>query len=408
MSFPLRLPAIEVNQPLGTFYAVSITAEILLQVSYTIKAEILNNESEDNGVVGFLNKLTGTQRERKKSRIEEIKRYSETVDASFPNSIILGANFKPNGTMITEVEERWYIEENGDCKFLIIPTNKSLASIIDGQHRVYGFKDSSKKSMNLICSVFLDLPMPYHAQIFTNINMNQKRVDKNLAYNLFQFDMNQGDIKGWSPETLAVYYARILEKDDNSPLKNQLKIGLTNEINSSSISMASIIDGILSLITNNPKKDREILHLKSSGERHRKMLKDINSSAPLRELYINGHDKTIYNIILNYFKIIVKIFWKEKEYLVFKKTLGIQALFDFLKIVIIKNGIRHDYSTAFFETLLKKTNSINFNDNYFGIQTKVRTRIKNTLLIVTGLSSVDTIRINQDELNELKSFLHIS
>ena len=86
--------------------------------------------------------------------------------------------------------------------------------------------------MELLCSVYLDLPLAYHARIFTNININQKRVDKNLAYNLFQFDMEQGEPETWSPETLAVYFARVLEKDNDSPFKGKIKLGVENSSSS--------------------------------------------------------------------------------------------------------------------------------------------------------------------------------
>ncbi|MGK3329571.1 DGQHR domain-containing protein [Escherichia fergusonii] len=194
--FPMKLPAIKVEQPLGDFYVVSIPAEVLLEVCYTIRAEILDGyEDQSISHVGtFINKLVGNQRVTTRSRLEEIKRYTETVDASFPNSIILGVNYSSNGTLVTDEAVRWDIEQKDNgFYYLTIPTGEKLASIIDGQHRVFGFTNSNCKDMELLCSVYLDLPLAYHGRIFTNININQRRVDKNLAYNLFQFDMEQGE-----------------------------------------------------------------------------------------------------------------------------------------------------------------------------------------------------------------------
>lgn len=65
-----------------------------------------------------------------------------------------------------------------------------------------------------------------------------------MAYNLFQFDMEQGEPETWSPETLAVYFARVLEKDNDSPFKGKIKLGVENSSSLTSISMASVIDGI--------------------------------------------------------------------------------------------------------------------------------------------------------------------
>ena len=176
-NYPLRLPALKIVQPLGEFYVTSISAKTLLDVSYTIKAEILDDDSEasEGYLGGAINKLIGNQRKRAPKRLEEIRAYTETVDASFPNSIILGVNFLENGELETNPDERWYVEKIGDNFYnIIIPSQKKLASIIDGQHRVFGFEYSKARDMELLCSVYLDLPLAYHARIFTNININQK------------------------------------------------------------------------------------------------------------------------------------------------------------------------------------------------------------------------------------------
>jgi DNA phosphorothioation-associated DGQHR protein 1 len=250
----------------------------------------------------------------------------------------------------------------GGFFYLIIPTEKKLASIIDGQHRVFGFQDSEAKDMSLLCSVFIDLPLPYHARIFTNININQKRVDKNLAYNLFQFDMEQGEPSTWTPETLAVYFTRVLAEDSSSPLKGMVKLGLANTTSDSSISMASIIDGILSLITSNPKNDRELMHTVSIKDgRSRVIVKDVTTKAPLRTLFIGNKDKTIFDIVNNYFKALNSILWKHK---VFKKTLGVHACFDFLKFVCSNYDNITSYDEDFFAALLIPSVSIDFTDEY--------------------------------------------
>ncbi|PLR41166.1 DGQHR domain-containing protein [Chimaeribacter californicus] len=398
-NYPLRLPALKIIQPLGEFYVASISAETLLEVSYTIKAEILDDEDEASSgyLGGVINKLVGNQRKRTPKRLEEIRAYTETIDASFPNSIILGVNYHEDGGLETNPEERWYIEKVGnDFYNIVIPSSKKLASIIDGQHRVFGFENSKAKSMELLCSVYLDLPLAYHARIFTNININQKRVDKNLAYNLFQFDIEQGEPETWSPETLAVYFARVLEKDADSPFKGKIKLGVENSSSSTSISMASIIDGILSLITNNPKSDRELLHTKKIGDgRNRTMLSRVKSNAPLRELYIKSQDKTIFNIINDFFLIINKYLGRYK---VFNKTLGVHATFDFLKIILNKN-------IKFTPSMAILCSKVNFNDSFFGVQTKLRVRLKNTLLLASGV--IDIVDLEVKDPNELQEYIRI-
>jgi len=64
--------AIRVNQPLGTFYAFSIGANVLDQITYSQPAEVmarLEQESDDNKG-GY--SIFGTQRGENKKRLEEI------------------------------------------------------------------------------------------------------------------------------------------------------------------------------------------------------------------------------------------------------------------------------------------------------------------------------------------------
>jgi hypothetical protein len=42
--------------------------------------------------------------------------------------------------------------------------------------------------MQLICSIFFELPKPYQAQLFATINSTQKPVDKSLTYELFGYN----------------------------------------------------------------------------------------------------------------------------------------------------------------------------------------------------------------------------
>lgn len=392
----LRIPAIRVEQNLGVFYAVAIEAETLLDVTYSIRAELLQDKAVSYGIFSEISQVFGGQREASNSRLEQIRNYTEEVDSSFPNSIILGANFNPSGVLEKNEEIKWRVEEENGCYFLVIPKRVPLASIIDGQHRVYGFKDSKNKNTKLLCSIYLDLPLPYHADIFTKINMNQKRVDKNLAYSLFSFGETEGDIGGWSPETLSVYLARILQEKNGSPLFNKMKLGVENSINETSISMASIIDGILSLISSNPEKDRSYLHKLKLKERDRKLLPEMNS-APLRDLYLSKEDKTLLRIIENFFLAVEEVLWIDDMASKFQKTLGIHALFDVLKAISKTENLKENHSVEFFKEKLRPVTNVDFSQSYFGVQTKMRTRLKNTIFVTSKMKSINDLRLAAEE-----------
>jgi hypothetical protein len=69
------------------------------------------------------------------------------------------------------------------------------------------------------------------------------------------------------------------------------------------------------------------------------------------------------------------------------------------------NGSSHHYSQEFFTTLLMSAKDINFNDEYFGVQTKVRSRIKNILYIVCELKTINELKMSEDEQEHLVQFL---
>ena len=144
IQFPLKLPAIRVNQPIGEFYAVSINSRILQQVAFSSKAEYKRKDL----VEGVFSLMSGNQRELDDNRSKEISVYIDSVEATFPNSVILGANLDRSGNFITDPAKRWNIrkDEKGNYE-LIVPTKEQVATIIDGQHRLSGFKYSERKSM---------------------------------------------------------------------------------------------------------------------------------------------------------------------------------------------------------------------------------------------------------------------
>ncbi|MGP4843109.1 DGQHR domain-containing protein [Marinobacter sp. 1Y8] len=318
--------ALKVEQPLGTFYVISISAEQLLKVCYSDKAKMAGDG---------LN-ISGTQRKEDELRQKEISNYIVTHEAAFPNSIILGANYTEDGELVEDEERQWKVRETDTGSFILtIPSSEELASIIDGQHRLKSFRyadDKVKKNFQLLCSIYLDLPVPYHAYLFSTINFNQKKVDRSLAYNLFGFDIDASDSDKWVPETLAVSLARRLNVAE-TPFKNAIVLGVigaSTSHESMKISMATVVDGLLRLFSKKPKQDRSEMMKVDRDSRSRKNLSDDGS--PLRFLYIGGYDEVIFEVVVNYFSVVNDIFWSganEGSYI--NKTVGVQALFDVLE-----------------------------------------------------------------------------
>lgn len=402
VAFPLSVPALRVVQPIGVYYVAVIPAEVLLQVSYSDKLTAKWDATRQTYL------LEGTQRALQEKRFQQIAEYIARADSAFPNAIILAANFRQDdGLLETGPEEnapagtfdpRWTITDdaNGHAK-LTIPSAAKLAAIIDGQHRLLGFTrvtDLTRLKMDLVCSVFLGLPKPYQAQLFATINSTQKAVDKSQTYELFGYNLEEEDPQQWSPDKLAVFIARKLGTDPESPLRGRVVIAaetdeelraLSAETNWR-VSTAVVVDGVLRLISSNPKRDASIML--EDGRRPRSVLELARvDRSKLRSLYLAGQDQVLYVLTRSFLQACENIFWAaapKGSYIT--KTIGVQALFDILKLVADDANERRDISVKFFEATLRPAGLIDFtSDEFRNASGAGRTTIKRAIASACGL-----------------------
>lgn len=404
----MKFKAIKITQPFDSFFVMKMTAFELISVSFSDPLRY-NKDKE----------LVGNQRDLRESRISEIGEYIEGVDAAFPNSIIISANYELDGSICESTNERWSYENLGnDIYEITIPTKKKLASIIDGQHRVNGFKKVSterQKEIDLLVSVYFDLPNPYQAFIFATINYNQKSVDKSLALEQWGFSLETTDSKTWSPEMLAVFLTKKLNTDTNSPFYNHIIVAPQNDDylfdirardNDWAISTATMVNGISGLITRNATRDLNRLRKSSLKKRTRELLEDVQfKNTPLRKFYIEQNDLLIYKIIVNYFKAADNLLFSKtlgtSSYI--KKTVGIQALFDVLREILIKEIDKKKISVSFFESYLEKVSRVDFNNDYYQASGTGKTRIRNTIQYAIGYKTDDEFK--GEDLEKIKRLL---
>jgi DNA phosphorothioation-associated DGQHR protein 1 len=409
--FPLTVPALRVEQPLGVFYVTKLEARVLLQVTYSDPLRVIG-ESQSTY------RLSGSQREESVVRLKSIGAFIETVEAAFPNSIILGANYKETGELEEDEKMRWTVrDQKGDgCYRMVIPSAAKLAAIIDGQHRLHGFEyaNPERRSMELLCAVYLDLPNPYQAYLFATINFNQKKVDRSLAYELYGFDLEGEPPDSWSPEKTAVFLTRRLSTDSDSPLYGHIIIAAQNdeilfenkpmEVDWA-ISTATVVDGILRLFSANPKKDRDLMHRKPiKGGRERSVLPD--DKTPLRELYLQTNDLAIYTAVKNYFTAVRRLFWshyRERSYIT--RTVGIQALFDVLRRILNDFRDKKKISVDYFTERLSRAADIDFSDPFFQASGIGRSRIRNIIELVMGLITEDDL--NEPDVEDYRRITHL-
>jgi DNA phosphorothioation-associated DGQHR protein 1 len=381
----LKLPVLEINQPFGIFYAVKVKSSDLLKVVESDPYRALENGTH-----------TGTQRQMQTNRLKEISEYLKGVESALPNSIIIAGN-----TYSKKEETRWRIVVEDNNKYLLIPKEEINGTIIDGQHRLNGFKMLSREERDkyeLLCSVYMDIHNPYQAYLFATINMNQKKVSKSLAYELYGYNLDEENANVWSTEKLAVFLTRKLNFDKTSVFNGHIIVAAENDEvlfdvsprkQDWFISTASIVDGILTLISSNSRKDRDRLQQENSKNRKRNVLEIDNT--PLRKYYLEGNDLLIYTIVNNFFRASYDVLYKKDSYLF--KTVGIQAQFNLLKQILL-NHLEKDtnISVDYFKNKLKVFESIDFSDNFYTASGVGRVRISNTFFIKLGYKEIDSIK----------------
>ena len=256
--------------------------------------------------------------------------------------------------------------------------------------------------MELLCAIYFDIPVDIQAYIFATINFNQKKVNRSLAYELFNVEMDETKECSWSPDKLAVYLCRRLNTVEESPLKGHIAIApesgvLDSKSKNWKVSTATVVDGICKLISSNSKKDRDALHKKPGSKRHRSQLGGDNS--PLREMYKTVNDKLIFSCVMNFFEAVDEIFWRSTEDSTFiKRTVGIQALFDVLKTILNKHINEKDVSREFFLKVLSPARNISFEDDWLEQASgSGKTRLKNVILLKIKLMNFDEIKSSSEE-----------
>lgn len=403
-------PAIRLLQPLGEFYLTALPVNFLLKVCFSDR--YTRKDSDELGLVTD----SGHQRNLDKKRLKEIASYLQTQDAVFPGTIILAANsMRGGGVLPSDDEDRWRVEQinaiDGEIVNLVIPCDKKLAAVVDGQHRLWGFSSDdlpeNLREMSLPCAVFVDIPTPQQAAIFATINFNQKPVSKSMTYELFGYDLDEKTENSWSPDKLAVFFSRKLNVDTVSPFKDHIKVAaqeceVLDEIARArkiwAVSAATIVEGILSLISRNPKEDRARLNQKEFGSSSRKKVLNLGiKPPPFRELYLaEDRDVVIYKTLLNFFNAVHNLFWAnltvDSKSLI-RKTAGVQALFQVLKELTPSQLAKKDIQQSTWEAILEKAKTLDFADiTVFESSGRGRARIRDAILVVVGIKKLDEIQ----------------
>lgn len=323
---------IEVVQPLGSFYIGCINYKDLLKIAYTDVLRIERHEKRE------FEKYVGIERPLSPRRVEQLKKYVNTIDATFPTSIIIHVSSK-------------YAEYDEKSKIMNIKNRKDAAKIIDGQHRIEGLKAFSGDTFKLNVTIFVDLELEDQGMVFSVINLEQTKVDRSIVYSLYEYASTR------SPQKTCHDIAKLLNNKENSPFRDKIKIlGRATGKAQESLTQGTFVNHLLPLISREPMVDRDKIKRNieiegATGSEERKLI--------FRNMFIEDRDAEIAKVLWNYFAAVENRWFNAWYYVqvgnILNKTTGFGALMKFLPLAYLRLGEPGDVVSAeAFRDIFKK------------------------------------------------------
>jgi DGQHR domain-containing protein len=172
------------------FYQLAMPSDILSQCTFV-------STREEDPTQGF-------QRLLDEKRALEIAKYIDSGLGTVPTSIILSAQ---------AVAEFEYGSKNKTVEFVVNP--KSFL-ILDGQHRVYGFRKASS-NIRVPVVIYSDLSRRDESRLFIDINSKQRGVPNELLLDI----KNQAEYETNEEELYRIVFDA-MNNDPSSPLFSRL------------------------------------------------------------------------------------------------------------------------------------------------------------------------------------------
>lgn len=339
----MRIEVIKVEQPIGYFYLSKLDANKLYGLSKADIADMDRVNSLENEDEVYI----GSQRQLMKKKVDQIKRYVETTEATFPASIILNIPTK-------------YLLQEGDGWIEIVEKENTF-QIIDGQHRLTGFEEYSK-NFELPISIFVGLEEHKQSQIFRTINSTQTKVNPSLNFYL------EANDPIWTPRKMVVKIAQMFATDIKSPLHKKIKFNIQNDIVNnkvSTISLQTFGKAILDMLYD----DKFFYDVRAAKEKN--ILEGLEVKTDiLWPYYRDEKENTLYKILYNYFTVIKQVFpeeWDSKNSILIKST-GYNALMKLFRDLYMIGYEEGRLTEEFFYSYMIKAKPMEgkFNTNCYG------------------------------------------
>ncbi|MEM2058213.1 MAG: DGQHR domain-containing protein, partial [Thermoproteota archaeon] len=270
-------PAFQYKHGEKVAYHLLIEPDNLIKLAYVYRLNMIDPK--------------GYQRDLKRKKILAINDFLSNSNNYFPNNLIIcfdsllnkvvnkdeWLDFKPSSTVDKKSNNLTY-------GILSIPKLYCSAEVIDGQHRLYGYLDSSddqryrdylerrRKTDMLGVVAILDPNENDRPLLFVDINSNQTKVDPRHLWALM------GRIR---PYSLMGFIAQLVEAlNAQGVFKNKIHIPGVNTSKGKKLNIANLGKGLL---------DRKLLHKEENwnlyeGDRKSNEYREEDFAAPLKKL----------------------------------------------------------------------------------------------------------------------------
>lgn len=312
----IECPGFAVTQPIGTFLVARMRWQDLKEIVFADIRRVISNQGSELG------KYVGIQRELSPGRVKEIAEYVNTVDATFPNSIIVAV--RQDGTHDTTEEggvqdslefvpydqdevsgsNIEYLSQSGTIR---LRRHERLAKIIDGQHRIAGLLQyAGEQDFELIVTIYVDMDIADQALVFATINKAQTKVNKSLVYDLYAYARTR------SPQRTMHNIAVTLNQRELSPFHNKIKrLGKADGVGQT-ITQATFVEAFVPFISDNPIRDADVY---KRGKKPLRGQKYGETKLFFRPWFIEEKDELIARVIIDYFSEVARRWqaWDEVE-----------------------------------------------------------------------------------------------
>ena len=286
-----KIRAFKARQPIGDLFFASVDFKLIQQMTFF---DVRRRLQEERDVERYL----GIQRPLNKVRVADLKQYVNFIDATFPTSIILAVE----SDYVSYDEKRLELTvsntRSGNDKPDIAFRN--LFRVIDGQHRIAGLEGFKGSNFDVLVSLFVGSDIADQAHVFATVNLEQTKVGKSLAMDLFDLARTRSPIKTCHNIAIA------LDTTIGSPFFHRIKrLGVATEGRvrpddgpGETLTQATFVNALTRYISDDPKLDRDKL---LRGEELQLVAGDEERRLCFRNMFIWEKDIEIGKIIEQYF-----------------------------------------------------------------------------------------------------------